>query len=412
MKGSYIFMKTAVDNIIFYSSGTNIRAGGPQGYLANLKIGIGKQDNIIFITQDTINNQKTDFRNTLAYLLTFLIPIKKYRRSLRLKLTSLLFGYNKYLKDGVDARYFPFIRELDKYNFKTVTCHVIEDAIFLKSYLNHNRGGKLMQMSHCPQPPSEENYNTEKEKNNPEAENVLKEWQKLEKEAFSGADIYIFPSEEAVDCYTSSLPYFQKFIDERDIRYVRTGCLPLKAPDNTDLRNKYNITTPFIVSYIGRHNSIKGYDLLKEIAEKVLKQREDVTFLIGGAAGSIPPLDHPRWIEIGRCNPAEVLSVTDAFILPNRQTYFDLILLEVMSTGTPVLASRGGGNTTVEQDTHAITLYDNIDDCVNKLNEFLKLSEKEKSAARKKIKQAYEQNYTLDVFAQNYANMIKQVINS
>ena len=83
-----------------------------------------------------------------------------------------------------------------------------------------------------------------------------------------------------------------------------------------------------------------------------------------------------------------------------------------MSTGTPVLASRGGGNTTVEQDTHAITLYDNIDDCVNKLNEFLKLSEKEKSAARKKIKQAYEQNYTLDVFAQNYANMIKQVINS
>ncbi len=407
MKGSYIFMKTAVDNIIFYSSGTNIRAGGPQGYLANLQLGIGRQDNIIFITQDSLNNQKFDFRNTIAYLLTCLIPVKKYRRSLRQHLTALLFGYNKYLKDGIDPRYFPFIRELNKYSFKTITCHVIEDAIFLKSYLKHNNGGKLLQMSHCPQPPSEEVYNTAKENNDPNAENTLKEWQKLEKEAFSDADIYIFPSKESVDCYTSSLPYFQSFINEKDIRYVRTGCQPLE-----NLRTKYNIETPFIISYIGRHNQIKGYDLLKEIAEKILAQREDVTFLIGGAAGSIPPLQHPRWIEIGRCNPAEVLSITDAFILPNRQTYFDLILLEVMSTGTPVFASRGGGNTTVEQDTHAITLYDNIDDCVNKLNEFLKQPAEEKSLLRQKIKAAYQQNYTLEVFAQNYINMIKQVVNS
>lgn len=40
----------------------------------------------------------------------------------------------------------------------------------------------------------------------------------------------------------------------------------------------------------------------------------------------------------------DLLQEVDVFVLPNRQTYYDLILLEVMRAGKPVLLTTTGGN--------------------------------------------------------------------
>lgn len=177
-----------------------------------------------------------------------------------------------------------------------------------------------------------------------------------------------------------------------------------------ELRKKYNIKTPYIISYIGRHNKIKGYDLLKDIAEKVLAERDDVTFLIGGKLSpDIEPLNHPRWIELGFVNPPDVLSISDCFILPNRQTYFDLVLLEVMSMGVPVFASATGGNKSVYEATNAINLYKDIDECVEQITAYLDLDEDKQLALKEKTLQAYCENYTLEIFAKNYVKMIESL---
>ena len=58
--------------------------------------------------------------------------------------------------------------------------------------------------------------------------------------------------------------------------------------------------------------------------------------------------DH--WIEVGWTNdPHSLIAASDVFVLPNHETYFDLILLEVLSLGVPVVMSRTGGNKFFEQ---------------------------------------------------------------
>ena len=178
-----------------------------------------------------------------------------------------------------------------------------------------------------------------------------------------------------------------------------------------ELRRQYHIETPYVISYIGRHISIKGYDLLQNIAKKLLSMRQDVTFLIGGNMKSgIPPLEHKNWLELGFVNPAEVFKASDCFILPNRQTYFDLILLEALSMGTIVFASNTGGNKTVYQQTNAISLYASEDECVRQINQFLDASEGEKQQLKDKARMAYIENYTLDIFGRNYIELIKDII--
>lgn len=390
-------MKT-VDNIIFFSNYIDIRAGGPSGYIANLKSAIQQSPNpgeIVFVTATDLTSTLKR-RRFLGHVLCSLIMFPTIRRRLRNYITS---------KQRI------FYRILDKYDFKTITTHSVEDTIFIRQYIKHrNLKTILLQMSHSPQPPSQEIYEYAIASGDVEAKNKYEEAKKLEYDAFTAADMFIFPSPESVECYEKPLKYFNKLIKTRPIQYVRTGCQPLKTDKKcTEIREQYGIKTPFVITYIGRHNKIKGYDILQQIAKRVLKIRDDVTFLIGGRSQNIKPLNHPRWIELGQINPADVLAATDLFILPNRQTYFDLILLEVLSTGTPVIASKTGGNKTVYKDTSIITLYDDVQDCVEKIISFLDNPTCTKNSQSNKIKSAWQKNYSPQCFANNYFRMIKGV---
>lgn len=112
---------------------------------------------------------------------------------------------------------------------------------------------------------------------------------------------------------------------------------------------------------------------------------------------------------MGFINPADVITVSDCFILPNRQTYFDLVLLEVLSMGCPIFATKTGGNKAVFKRTRAIMLYENIDECVDKINKYLDFSIDKKDKFKKQIIDAYNKYYTIEVFAKNYEDMISKI---
>ena len=393
-------MKKKADNIVFLSEEVNIRAGGPSGYIANLEYAIENShipNNIVFISATVFERQIKRIA-FVGRMLCFWFPVKRIRHAMRQNVI-------KYLSNKL------FAKQLDKYDFKTVTVHSIYDVLFMKKYLeSRGMSAKILQMSHSPQPPSEEMYERDMAGGIENAQERYAEAQRVERMAFDASDMYIFPSPESVECYSGALSYFNELCKTHPIKYVRTGCRALQTDKTRDeIRGKYNIKTPFVITYIGRHNEIKGYDILKFVAMKILEKRDDVTFLIGGRLGGIQPLNHPRWIELGQINPAEVLAATDVFILPNRQTYFDLIMLEVLSTGTPVVASKTGGNKTVYSDTGVISLYTGIDDCVNKTLQILDLPKSKIAKMRAEIKKSYLDNYSLKCFAANYINMIKEV---
>lgn len=413
-KSSYETHKN-VDNIVFLNDYLNIRAGGPCGYMANLKEAYFKyidKNNVVFISKDNLSKKKQyKLQKFIIKAICIFIPLKKYRKQLRESLFSfLIFRPSAFDYLEIDStNYKDYIKILDSYNFKTIICHCTRDALFIRNYLKHRKlEAKLMLMSHSPQPPSEEVYHYEKLAQIPNAEKNYIMWQKIEKNAFEQADVLVFPSKEAMEPYLNSLDYFKELINTKEIKFIPTGCAQIDINNsNRNIREEFGIKTKYIISFIGRHTAIKGYDTLKSIADKMLAKRDDITFVIGGGQTSeISPLDHPRWIELGKINPADLLKITDLFILPNRQTYFDLILIETLSSGVPILASNTGGNKTVYQDTQAIELYDNQDDCINKIENFIDTSEGYKNQQRKLAKIAYENNYTLEHFAKNYNNLI------
>lgn len=89
-------------------------------------------------------------------------------------------------------------------------------------------------------------------------------------------------------------------------------------------------------------------------------------------------MKHPRWIELGFIyNTQELLSQSDLYILPNRETYFDLVVLEILRSSTNLLLSNTGGNKYFQlldkNDTNGIVFFDidNFDDIVSLVQKFI-----------------------------------------
>lgn len=407
-------MKTTnVDNIIFLSEKINLRAGGPSGYIANLENGLAQvpSDNVVIIcNKKSEEPKKSRLKEFIAKSCTFFIFKKQTRRILRNKILSLLGERPWYvIKKDIDKYY---ADQLDQYTFKTITCHLCKDVIGIRNYLNKRRkNARIIQMSHSPCLPSAEVRDILKNTSWINWQKVVADWQKLEKDAFFSSDILLAPAPESLGPYMDEAEYFKELESLKPFKYLPTGCVQLKTDKTREaLRQQYNIKTDFVISYIGRHIPIRGYDILKDIAAKILAENDNVTFLIGGRLDEFnPPLDHPRWVELGQINPAEVLYCSDLFISAGRQSYFDLILLEVLSAGCPVFASNIHGNKAVSRMTNAVTLFDTKEQCISLIEEFLKLPPEKRVDMSKRAAAAYSEYFTPKKFAENYLKMIKEI---
>lgn len=187
---------------------------------------------------------------------------------------------------------------------------------------------------------------------------------KKELEILNRADYLMFPVKEACEVYTNNSSDYKSFFDNNKdkIFYVPTAIYPsdkILSSGSFDI-GKYSIDDGTLkICYIGRHNEVKGYDSLKQIAQETWKRYPNVYFIVGGQEGPLYGLSDKRWIELGWVNTFDVLNQIDVFVLPNKQTYFDLILLEVLRQGKTCLISNTGGNKWFSQFTErGIMMYD------------------------------------------------------
>lgn len=179
-----------------------------------------------------------------------------------------------------------------------------------------------------------------------------------------------------------------------------------------DIRAKYNIPlSAFVVSYVGRHNEIKGYDDLKLIGSRLLNRYENIYILIAGKESPLKGLSHERWIEVGWTNdPYSIINASDVFVLPNKETYFDLILLEVLSLGKIVIASKTGGNKFFERfELSGISLFENVSEAITKIEEMKNKERKERNLLENENKALFQQYFTASIFADNYIKLIKSL---
>lgn len=139
-----------------------------------------------------------------------------------------------------------------------------------------------------------------------------------------------------------------------------------------------------------------------------MEERDDVTILVAGKPSErILSPEHPRWVELGWVDPAEVLACTDIYLSMNKSSYFDLILLEVMSVGVFIVGNGVGGTIDIAAKNPAMSLFCDETSFRMAIDEYLGQSDDVKNELKVKSKKAYEDNFTLRKFAENYLSVFR-----
>lgn len=373
--------------------------GGPAGYLYNLYTQF-RRDGITNIKFLEISNNNERYRCIYNKLPKLIKDI--YRINFRNK------EYKKLISTGENIKI-----DFNKYDY--IHFHSTKDLYSERNLLKDFKG-KIILTSHTPKPPHleiiEDSYTN--------LERILYKKKRIDnlkyidEYAFDKADYIVFPCEDSEEPYFNNWEEY-KYIKNKNknkYKYLLSGTEQRYAKiEKEEILKKYDIPqNAFIISYVGRHNEVKGYDKLKEIGEKILKNNNDVYFLIAGTESPLSGLKHDRWIEVGWTNdPHSLIAASDMFILPNKETYFDLIMLEVLSLGKIVLASNTGGNKYFRKNNPGVLIYNNINEALDLIKYVKNLSSCEKIELQNKNKEVFNNEFSNKVFSENYIKLINSL---
>ncbi len=408
------------------------RRGGPSTYLFNLKKGF-QQTNVDDIFVEGLESSE-DYYKKLNVASSYSIA-HRVKRSLKQMLKKQLLELfpKQYLKIslGYSSKNFKingekFLKLFEKFeeNYKVSFMH-FHSTVDLYSWLTSAKNTvPLILTSHSPYALHIEfaeytKYSLEKFSSKSSAinfvvENIKNYYEKIDEIDFEKADYLIFPCEEAMEPYSKTWKRFDEIVARKKVIFIPTGTIPLSyGIDRDSFREKYNIPKDaFVVSYVGRHIAVKGYDLLCEAAEHVWKKNKNVYFLIAGKQEPLKGLKDNRWVEVGWTNdPGSVINASDVFALPDKATFFDLALLEVMSLAKPALVSYTGGNKFVARQSEGVIPF--MDLTARALAEkILELSTYEREVLERLGKvnyDLYNSFYTVDAFAKRYREKMGKI---
>lgn len=302
---------------------------------------------------------------------------------------------------------------VDLNNYDIVHFHNVSDMYSCKDSLEKYKG-KVILTSHAPNRPSLSVF----QMLSPFEQKYMKWFYKrmfdMDVYAFNRADYIVFPCPEAEEPYYNNWDYYKEFKKSNSHKYIYipTGINPCSPKvGKSEVRQRYGIPEEaFVFCYVGRHNEIKGYDTLKELGLELLKDK-NVYFLVAGKEEPIKGLVHGRWIEVGWTNdPHSIICASDVFILPNRETYFDLIMLELISLGAIVLCSHTGGNKFFEKyKPNGIIQYSTKQEAIVKAQELMKLTNDDKKKLQNYNVKMYKEYFTSEVFTSAYLEFLDKI---
>ena len=231
--------------------------------------------------------------------------------------------------------------------------------------------------------------------------------------AFKRADYIIFPCKDAEE------PYYENWRDYPEIhhalkdkyRYLLTGSVDCSARiDVVSYRKSKGIAADsFVLSFVGRHNATKGYDIFCNITEQLIAKDGSYCALVGGRK-TTGCRDSSNWIEVGWTDdPHSLIAASDVFILPNRETYFDLVLLEALALGVVVVASNAGGNKHFAGQP-GIFLFDTVEQAVSIVERVRDMGTCRRKELGDLNRSLFLEEYNASVFASNYCTLIDKLV--
>lgn len=383
------------------------RNGGPPTYLYNFNEGLNLIYNndikIVFlgdllnINVDIISEDKNKFVIWRVLPKFIINNIRLFKYLITLKISK------------------PLLSSKELSEFDAIHFHLSIDVFKNRNSLKDFKG-KILLTSHSPKPAwietIEDIYNLEINQTLPLLKNKIEEYDLW---SFKRASHLIFPCEESIEPYLNWERYKNEIHILKKYEYIQTGISKVNYKiDRKAIRKRLNIPEEAIVfSFIGRHSIIKGYDLLKDLGKLILDENPNLYFLIAGKEDPLEGIKHRNWIEVGWTDdPHSYVNASDIFVLPNKQTYFDLVLLEILSLGIPIVLSETGGNKHFKkylksglfffEGNNLESLYNIIKLIINKKSDFHLLGELNNSI--------YYDNYTLELFTKKYIELYKSLL--
>lgn len=244
---------------------------------------------------------------------------------------------------------------------------------------------------------------------------------RMECDAYDKTDFVMFPCPGAREPYEKCAAMREAFERNKNKFFYVPSSIVDYHPNPIFQQKLSDFQIPnnsFVITYFGRHNQIKGYDILVKIGMQLLEKYPNLYFLCAGNGAITPPL-HARWKELGFINNVDdLLPQSDLYILPNRETYFDLITLQVLRAGVPIALSNTGGNTYFQElpneETKGMIIFDInesdvlisiVENMMNMKSSSLKRFDDLKQSNRR----LYENYFTYDKYLNNYINFINQL---
>ena len=300
---------------------------------------------------------------------------------------------------------------VDYSQYDAIHFHFTKDLYARRKVLEGYRG-KVLLTSHSPLIYHKELISKLNPKDVKKHAKELAKLEIIDHYAFERADAVIFPCREAEEPYFNTWSKYAVVRDEAKMHYVPTGIQPCVAKvSRREVRERHGIPNDApLMCYVGRHNHIKGYDVLVEMALPLLDEF-DAWMIVAGREGPLSAPSHPRWIEVGWTDdPHSVIAASDVFCLPNRETYFDLIFLEVLSLGMPIVASRTGGNKYFARFGLAgVNLYDSSEEFRFSVNRALSMSGEERGASGKANRDLFDERFSCAAFAKSYCDAVEGI---
>lgn len=389
--------------LIFLNEKDLASRGGPLGYCYNLKNGLSQLDKEIIRVEFKKGGENRRRVNDSVYG----ISNKSIKKCLII------------IKSIVNKSLWLLLNSSDKMShfeeYDAVHFHQTIDLYRMRRALK-NYKGKVLLTIHTPTKPSFEIYDSLSTFEKKYMMWLFKKFDLVDDYAVNRADYLILPCPEAEEPYYNRWNGYAELhkANKKKYRYMVTGTAAKKALVSRDeIRKKFNIPqNAFVCTFVGRHNEIKGYEDLKVIAKEIFKKHNNIYFLIAGKEGPCFGLDNKHWIEVGWTNdPSSIISAADVFILPNQETYFDLIFLEVLSLGQLIIASNTGGNKYYKRyNTESIGLYTDSVDAVKKIEQILALSEEKRKELGNKNRLIFEKDFNEKTFAYNYIKILEEIL--
>lgn len=215
----------------------------------------------------------------------------------------------------------------------------------------------------------------------------------------------IVPCGEAVDAYFVRSADLRRRFERLTFHHVLPGAPPMQSVVAREVvRRRLGARgDELLIGFFGRYHRHKGFDIFCEVAALAHRRgRRSLKFLSAGDGWVRPPA-LPNYTNLGWLGPelADVLHAVDCLLQPNRYTFLDLIFIEAMSAGKPIvttatgggrwLASVAGGVLAVEHDPHR--LLDAVESA---------LPEERRVELGRANRAVYDATFTLRAFAERH----------